>query len=623
MKRWRLGTLLLLALPACDGSGALASDGGGPEVPASDAGVSDFDDGGPASDAGVGGGADGGQAIDAGIPPGGEGEFDDGLDVATARAACFDGEDNDGDGTSDCGDPSCQRNVPSCCVGRSSVDCCVPGTIERLDPTGCAGVLSGCRSDGLVFTTFGAPAPTVTDFGDPTAAIVPGGMDTDSGAVLSRDLDPRAGTIRLTASIASPLESPPSGRVETVGVGFVDATASSSLTRVAPVTGLVVSRNRAEVLLMIAGEAVQRWPLEVSTAVTYTLEIDPTGRVRAASSPDFVAADVPYRVEAPVRAIAYGRTANPTPTTPPARLLGLTVTPSECDMPAALERFGAPRVPAPGGDGTWADGHVVIGEPAVVRYLDPSGTGQVRMALMVDDELHLAAPGAGGFELRSLVGEPALPPPAEAWAAAGVSDPSLTYRGDQLELYFTGWSSEGRGTIARAVWDEAMSRFVLDGPVPGLEATMTVGYSAASVFDREGVLHAALRVDDEHGHRIAIYRMTGGAEAVVGTVRTTSEDSFAFDRDEVDGPAVVHVGSVYRLYFGGRRGTRWNVGLLVSDDGLAWHAPSDAPVLTPSGAGFDALAVRDPSPDVVAGRVDVYYAGDDGSAVRIGLARAR
>lgn len=624
MRRWHLGALLLLAIPACDGAASIADAGPSGRV-YDDGGTMEDSDGSapPASDAGGGGGADAGQATDAGPTATGESEYDDALGAADARLACFDGRDNDEDGASDCGDSSCQRNVPSCCVGRSSVDCCAPGVEDRLDATGCTGLLADCGSGGLDFVTFGSPAPTVRDFGDGIVAIVPGGADTDSGAVLSRDLDPRAGTIRLTASIATPLDDPPSGRVETVGVGFVDAAASGSLTRVAPIAGLVVSRNRAEVLLMIAGEAVQRWPLEIGVAVTYTLEIDPTGHVRASSSPSFVEADVPYLVEGPVRAAVYGRTANPAPTAAPARLLDLRVTPSDCDMPAALERFDTPSVPAPGGDPSWADGHVLIGEPAIVRYTDPGGVEQVRMALMVDGELHLATPGAGGFELVNRIGEPALPPPTDSWATGGVSDPSLIYVGDQLELYFTGWSNRGYGTIARAVWDAASSRFTLVGPVAGLEADVAIGYSAASMFEIGGVLHAALRVDDADGHHLAIYRVPGGAEPVTPALRTASDDVFAFDRDEVDGPAVAYVGSVYRLYFAGRRGTRWSIGLLVSDDGYTWRAATDEPVLAPSGAGFDALSLRDPALDVVGGRVDVYYAGDDGGAIRIGLARAR
>ncbi len=622
MRRLAPYSLLLLALPACDGASAggdagpddLDFDGGGagPDAAAphsSDAGA--FDASGPA--------ADGGRMT-------GETEFDDAaLDAAAARLACFDGEDNDGDGLFDCGDASCQRNVRSCCVGRSTTDCCAPGPEEALVGAGCAGLLASCAIPGVPFATFGSPAPIVARFdGDASEAIVPGGLDVDGGALLLRELDPRAGTLRITARIASPLEAPASGRVETVGFGFVDAgvDAGTGLSRVAPIASLVVSRTRAEVLLVIAGEVVRRWPLTTAMPVDYTLEIDPTGRVRASSIPEGIEADVPSTIDATLRAVLYGRTDNPTATTPPARLLELRVTPADCDMPAALERSAETAVPAPGEDPSWAAPHVVIGEPAVLRYVDAGGVEQVRMALVVDGAIHLAAPGAGGFTLVSRIGEPALPPPTEPWAADGVSDPALAYQADALVLYFTGWAG-GLGTIGRATWSDATERFVLDGPVPGLEAGTGTGYSAIAPFDLAGVPHAVVRVDTPPTHGLGLYRMLGAAEGLA-RLRDPSGDVFAFDRDEVDGPAVVYSGGVYRLYFAGRRGTRWSLGLLVSDDGSAWHAPiDDAPIFAPSGRGFDALGVLDPSLDVSGGRLSVYYAGDDGQAIRIGVAVAR
>jgi len=331
---------------------------------------------------------------------------------------------------------------------------------------------------------------------------------------------------------------------------------------------------------------------------------------------------VALRVTSPVRAIVYGRTENPTATEPSARVLDVSVTPRVCDMPAALARPDATSVPAPGDDPSWTAGVRAVTQPHVLRYEDPPGSPQVRMVLDVDGELHLAEPGMGGFVLLSRVGEPVLEP-AESWSADGVSDPALLWVDGALRLLFTGWE-DGRGTIGRATWDAATERFVVDGPIDGMTASADTGFSAASPFDAGGDTLVAVRLDDASGHRIAIYGLSGLSAFSSATVRAPdTADLFAFDHDEVDDPAVIFHDQVYRLYFAGRRGTRWSIGVLVSDDGDRWRLIDDAPVLAADGTGFDALGARGPAPDVEAGAVQLYYAGDDGRVIRIGLAAAR
>jgi len=606
----------LFLLPACAGREA-ATDAGDPS-PGADAGTGIVLDGGPtaANDAGFsdggGGGADGGS-----MPPS-TGEYDDrsGLNGAAARMGCFDGLDNDGDGASDCSDTSCQLNVPSCCVGQSSETCCDPGVTQSLGLDTCDGPLADCV-DAAAFATFGSPVPTVRE-----GALVPGGQMSDSGALFLTELDPRRGSLRLRATIASSLSAPDAGLVEMVGVGFVDASVDpASVSRVVPLAGVVVSRNRQEILLMVAGEVAQRWSLGVETAITYVLELDPLGRVRLSTEPSIANADIPLAVSAPVRGVVYGRTANPTELTAPARVLDVQITPSVCDMPAALSRTADTVVPAPLETPGWADRHVAISEPDILRYFDPPGTEVVAMALNVDGEIHLARPGLGGFTLESRIGEPVLPAPTEDWALDGVSDPALAFDGSELHLYFTGWR-DGLGTIAHGIWDPVSERFILQGPVPGLQATETTGYSAATPFDIDGVAHMALRVDDGESHRLSVYRMEEPALTIATVRQTSSSDVFAFDRDEVDAPTVLYRDGVYRMYFAGRRGTRWSIGLLVSDDGLAWRQTSENAVLTASGSGYDALGVRSPSVDVSGGLVHLYHTGDDGERLRIGAARA-
>lgn len=75
-----------------------------------------------------------------------------------------------------------------------------------------------------------------------------------------------------------------------------------------------------------------------------------------------------------------------------------------------------------------------------------------------------------------------------------------------------------------------------------------------------------------------------------------------------------------RLFFGGRRGTRWSVGVLVSGDRHTWREPSSRPVLAGSGAGHDALWARHPSALIADGRFELFYTASNGVALDIGRA---
>ena len=97
------------------------------------------------------------------------------------------------------------------------------------------------------------------------------------------------------------------------------------------------------------------------------------------------------------------------------------------------------------------------------------------------------------------------------------------------------------------------------------------------------------------------------------------DDLFAYDRDEVADPAVVHSGGLHRLYYAARQGTRWQIAMMVSSDRVRWY--DIGPVLGPDDEGYDALAVRGPAPFVGAdGRVSLYYLASDGVLGSLGLA---
>src|SRR5690606_10270011 len=95
----------------------------------------------------------------------------------------------------------------------------------------------------------------------------------------------------------------------------------------------------------------------------------------------------------------------------------------------------------------------------------------------------------------------------------------------------------------------------------------------------------------------------------------------AFDADEVAAPALYVDGAgILRLYYAGRRGSRWSIGMIASGDGRIFaYAPSE-PVLRASGTGHDALSVLDPSVVRVGDTLQLFHTASDGVAARVARA---
>ena len=619
MRGIALFALLLIPLSGCLGTP-------GTDTASVDAGT----DGETGPDGGPGAAVDASLGADAGtFPPSPENEF------AAARdgivGACFDGEDNDTNSLSDCADPSCQAGYPSCCVGASSATCC-EDAVERTFPMdACTGSLSGCTSLGA-FVLFGSPPPSVgVAMGDTLPSFTAGGDTDHSGMVFPGVLDPRLGEIALRAEIAASSDEPTGGQIDALALGLVDAdTNPSAVSTVTPVVAIQISRNRHELALVLLGDVVQRWAITDPLFHEYALAIQPDGAVsltRDGATPPLFERSAALPLGAPLRAIAYGRTDNPTGSaSPPVRARGLAVTTRTCDMPGAITRSADTVVPAPLADTSWADGIERIENPHVLRWVDGAGATQVRMALVVDGEIQLAQPGAGGFQLIRNLDDPALVV-SEAWASEGVADPVLRAPATgPLELWYTGYAG-GEGTIGRALWDVASGRFVPDRSILGADDTGT-SYEQPSLYELGGQLFLVATVRDASGNRIDVFRMDGDTATFTQTVtRPRGDDLFAFDRDEVADPAVIVIDGVARLYFAGRRGTRWGIGALVFHDAdvMTWMAPPQPQVLAGDAEGFDALGVRDPAPFSIEAadgtrELRLYYTGTEGVRMRIGVA---
>jgi hypothetical protein len=574
-------TCALIVLPACDGE----PDIGVREDAAVDATAPSLNDGGIA------------------VPA----ERDD---------LCYDEADNDSNGAVDCEEPTCHVEV-ACCVGSARSECCDPtGTTSTLSLAGCVadGPADGCVTADPAPAFFGAASPVIED-----GALVPQGGAGHGGVVL-REVDPRATNVVLDATIEVPVARCGTDCVDGAGIALLDAVPVAGAPAVARF-GILVSGSRDEVVVLLADEPIARAPITNGSS-TYRIEIDITGSAVAFAGEAELARvsdlDLPSRGVLAV----FGRTQNRGPDEEAVRVRSASATTRSCDAPAALARGVAPVLPWSGA--TWDPRQVR--RPSVVTY-DASGVRRALMAYGYEGQIHLA--GRTGFgEFRSATsdpGPPALVLPAEL---ASARDPWLLVHQARFVLFFTGVDAAGRTSIWKSTGDADYAQS-FSAPVRVL-SPLDFGFDAidggailVDGFEGSWTMVARARTGEEH--RIVRFDSSdeGLSWATTGvTLREPrTNDLFAFDRDEVAAPALVRYPDaqgrlIDRLYYAGRRGTAWRIGLLVSSGADRWRAVG--PVLEPA-AGFDALGVTDPAPVVEDGVLRLYYAGSDGTRFRIGV----
>lgn len=622
-----LGVALALAGAGCAALEGARSCDPGPCLDAPDAA-------GPGADAGAEPRGDGGgAAIDAAVltPP----PMDSREGFADA-AQCFDGLDNDDFEGVDCQNEYC-RDRPVCCVGVASESCCratLPGVALPAISACTAGPASSCAplaTSGALL--FGSPLPTI---GTDGSLIPNGGESSDSGLVLPGDLHPRTGIVTVRATIAAPRTC--DGCIDAIGVSLAPESAIGPSVR--SVVGLLVSGSRGDVSLIVGGAIAWSRDLPDDASHEYTLVVDPSGAVRlttdaAGVGPASVEAALP---DEPLRVVVHGRTTNRgSMTSMPARLLSVVATARGCDMPSALAR-GAPTLTAPGAPAWPADG---ASAPSVARPSD-RGAEATRMAFAAGGSIWIAHPdGAGGFAVPG--GAPALP--QGPWAPGGLGDPELVPDGDRWLLLFTAVGEDGSRRIARVhgpadfgeTFDPAAISDLIGLPLDD-DAGRIVELDGPGAAMIDGSLWVAARAIRESGATsLVLLRPAADAsgefelDGVCGTgcgsveepsaspVHRAREDrDGAFDHDEVASPALVSHGGVHRLYYSGRRGTRWAIGVLVSYDMTFFREGSDGEaILAESGAGPDALGVRDPEPWIADGALTLFHTGTDGVRTRV------
>lgn len=514
--------------------------------------------------------------------------------------ACFNGVDDDGEGGTDCDDSACSA-TPFCCLGLTSPLCCAPRPALVATFASCADPT--CGGDA---TLFGDPAPTLEG-----GALVPnGGPLGDAGLVLGGPLDGTRERITLTAEIAAPNDSC-TDCLDAVALGVGDAP-DGDLGAVRPDAAVIVRAARRDFALVIAGEVVESEALADGGPHLYALLLSPDGSVVVTVDGEEVMT-AEWMPRADRRALLYGRSPNRSARPPEtARALSASVQTAACEIPSSLAREGAPVLPP------WSP----LGGRAPSAAPDGGG---LLVAFELAGAIHLARQAADGTWTLGGSGNidtPVLAPPSgEAYR-----DPELVREAERWVLYLTHERGSTRG-IARADGEDGHAeRF--GAPVAlSVDGLPTLSLSAPAVATFGGRTRLAAVAEQGGSTSIYLFEVAGDAlllpsgDISSGAVVRARGGVSAFDADEVGGPALYVDGAgILRLYYAGRRGSRWSVGVLASGDGSLFpYAPSE-PVLRPSGSGHDALGVLDPSVVKVGGALQVFHTATDG--VRARVARA-
>lgn len=577
----------LLLMRACQGD---ASDGDGPEVP-TDAALppgADMSLGLP--DAGLGANGDmgpgslrGGLYADPARAADDFGEATPEPGVAGDIGSCFDGEDSDGDGRVDCDDSDCASTVRSCCAGRG--DCCSAPTVVTYfsDPAS----LESCASDPascLPATGFGAPGPYVADG-------LSGGGDGvyDSGLRFDERVDLDAERATLRGTFALPVDCA-GGCMESVSFGFSDQGTLDDQSHVEPVLALTLSPSRGEVSLRAGDRTLARfaavagaWALVSAPDGTIGVET-PTGS--EAVGPRFVPAEGAHPV-------IWGHNANPSATASGgARLRALALERSLCDMPRA---WAEATVVTDGREALPIGSRPTVANADGLDLLAWESDGAIRLATRASaDEPWALAAGPVAPEL-GIYSDPELLPLAPL-GGAGVGLFMVRAGADPGIVRATGSEGEGFGPPALVMEPALVGAEALSGPTLAVRngAPALVMVAWATFTDRRE-LHAFASAD------------AGESWAPRGALALPPLD----DAEELGAPTLTVQNGAYLLYLPIRRGTRWRIAQLVSDDFVHWRLVDDRVLSSGQNAP---LGARAPEARVLDGGVELFYLGVDGVA---------
>lgn len=553
----------------------------------------------------------------------------DPAESAALGASCYDGVDNDDNDALDCLDPQCTLH-PVCCVGSAVEGCCrsLASDLALAPPAACDGAPATDCDELPSGLTFFGETPRFEEGG-----LVAQGDRGHVGVVLGAGLDPRRTNVELSATIAVPDASMRCNDcTDVVGLALIDAVPATGERAVIRL-GLLVNGPLEELRVLVADEVVQRLPLLTNEGeYSLALRVDGSATLRVPGEAEVVLDDlVLEELTSPIYPAILGRTDN--------RSAGqLAVSAREarlrlqaCDVPAALSRRRDAVMPAR--DAIWSAEN--LGRLSAAVGGPQRG---VWVAFERNGDLHMAGETSHG-ELRGAPVDPSDPVVQPPTAVRRLLDPWLMVDPDASDrwlLFFAAEDEDGVRRIYRASGPAGWGRTFAWPSEAEIDLGVLPGASSIdgpSVWrDPGGSWHMVARVTDEQGSASlalldrgtdGVWRYREGSLASARIRAPETHDLFAFDRDAVAAPAMVlgagERAPLWRLYYAGRRGTRWSIGALISEDGRAWR-PLGPVLAGEGGTSFDALSVTDPAPVALESGIRLYYRGSDGAVSAYGVA---
>jgi len=549
--------------------------------------------------------------------------------LASSRT-CVDGLDNDDGGGLDCDDPDCAA-IASCSVGNGNL--CTPVGSDALPFGMCddSTVTSACLT-GLA-TPFGGIDPWIA-----SGVFHPGGNPDPAGVLFEDTILLRSHRATLKATFRQPTCFGAGPCMDTVSVG-VTGQSWAELDRGARIraqVALAYGGSRGQVSLLMSGTVARSWPFHPETP-DWSLVLRPDGLIDVFEGLDSVfegEALMPYTPIDGARVIVYGRSSNPPDTDDGAGLTGFEVSTAVCDIPTAWEdrgpvdlALGGSRVPL--GDEVPAQVSIELGgadEPrhyVVYRDSRPMGQGSFIAAFE-------GSAGPNAYFVEYYVDDAVLEP-GEAYDSGGIADPEIYW--DELEqewhLYYTAVTTQGLRSIAHAR-GASLGDLVKDGlPIitPSdyfdLDGIEMPSYVRSDLGDEILIVRG---VQPSGAHSLLAFARTGrgwarvlGSDLETLTYRAPDPTGAHFDANEVAHPSIVRVGGSYHIYYAGRRGTRWGIGLFATDElRFVRDVTADGPILAGSQSGFDALGILEPDVLIEDGTVSLFYIGTDGAERTMG-----
>jgi len=613
MKTLISASILVLSLIGC-GDFDYPPGGGEPTDSSGDSGILDADMSGgdtaaPAADARVGStGMDGDELL-----------ARDGTGLEASRAGmpeCYD------DALAAC-DPTACMGVRSCCVGSGT--CC---GASGADAAPAIIVPGGCLDFDDALPCIGAG---VTDFGNPTPyifanAIVPNGDGVgDSGLFSNASVDLTVHRVTLSARFREPTECA-GGCFDTLGMGMTAQAAVGGAVRV--IASLLYSASRDRMALMVGETQVTYWD-DVADGSEWTLDLQPSGTLRVLEEGIPMIEEIPFRTRSTARALVYGQSVNPSSTTEPTRLEGLSIDVSLCDVPDSWTGRTTLRVDLEEGGQLSAD------HGATAPSLISTGTSTL-LAFEQGGSIRIAEDLGSGFVARTT---PIASEATESWGDAGAFDPEIVANTAEggYALFYTarGSAGDGAASIARVDLDEMLVPSE-DGPTQVVTGAHVEGdwASEPTIMVHSPTVWIMVVNTEERGTRyLRVLRSDDGGktwdrhrsyELEVLTARAGGRSGGAFDSDEIGHPALTIHNGAWHLHYVGRRGTRSSIGVLVSDNLVSWRNPNPQDgVFGPGAEDFETVAVSAPDVIVVPEGLWMIYVGRDGYQGRLGTTSRR